>query len=138
MPNERTVFVFSGQFASIEEACLYSEPQWEPEPDENASDEAYAAWEDRNPTHQLKRNINHYLDNDFIETIGDISEMSRHQYLRSMLKNKSDIDEIKAVEPANSSIFVLVFREAFDGFELKEPPISTEELTYCGEYACAY
>lgn len=136
MRKESTVFVFSGQFSSRAEACLYSEPQWEPEPDENATNEDYAAWEDRNPTHQLKRNINHYLDHDFIETIDDMNEMSRHQYLEALLKHKNDIETIKAVEPHASNILVLVFREAFDGLDLNVPPTSTEELTYCGEYLC--
>ncbi len=31
--------VFAGTFASREEACLYTEEQWEPEPDDSVSDE---------------------------------------------------------------------------------------------------
>ncbi|WP_086932930.1 hypothetical protein [Agarilytica rhodophyticola] len=67
--HKAQVYVFSGKFQDRGEACLYSEPQWESEPDNSASDEEYNAWEDRNPTHKLKSNIDSYLDEDFIETV---------------------------------------------------------------------
>lgn len=52
--NDTKVYVFSGTFDTIEEACLYSEPQWGPKPNETASDEEYETWVDRNPTLQFK------------------------------------------------------------------------------------
>jgi len=132
---KQKVYVFSGVFASREEACLYSEPQHLPEPDESASDEEYAEWEDNCSTHELRNNIKHYLDNDFIETIDDNS-MCRYEYIESMLINKEEIKTIKHKAPKNSNILVLVFHEALGGFKLKEEPKPTKELTYCGEYNC--
>src|SRR5436190_21636780 len=73
----RTVHVFSGTFASREKACQYSEEQWErPAPDDSWSEEDYAAWEERNPTWLLRRDLRtppgaagFDLDPDFVETI---------------------------------------------------------------------
>jgi hypothetical protein len=62
--------VFAGAFASRDDACMYTEVQWEPEPDSSVSDEDYRAWEDRNPSWRMKADLGDpYLDSDFIETI---------------------------------------------------------------------
>lgn len=61
--------VFSDYFQNRESACSYTEAQWESEPGANASDEEYAAWEERNPVWPLKDELGVYLDSDFIETI---------------------------------------------------------------------
>lgn len=124
------VNVFCGAFNSIEDACLYSEPQWEDEPDENVSDADYFEWEMRNPTHRLKENIHSYLDQDFIETINfDLN------YLSNININASDISIIKNMS-LGSSFMVLVYEEALGGFDLKSPPASNSFLKYCGCYEC--
>lgn len=58
--TQTKVYIFSGTFSDVEEACLYSQPQWEPEPDETVSDKEYSDWQVRNPVHRLKENINSY------------------------------------------------------------------------------
>jgi len=124
------VYVFSGRFENIEAACLYSQPQWEPEPDESASDEEYVAWEDRNPSHELLKNIDSYLDEDFIETVDfDLN------YLSIIGVSASDIDHIKE-NSGGANVLVLVYEQALGGFPLKETPVSNSSLTYCGQYQC--
>ena len=125
------VHVFAGQFPSRSAACEYTEAQWEPEPSEDASDEDYAAWEQRNPVWPLRRDLDVYLDSDFIETIdGD----ERDSYLEGLLEDGSAISEIRRLAPEGGNVYVLVFREALGDFsgDLK----STPKLTYCGEFPC--
>ncbi|TCK08657.1 hypothetical protein [Marinobacterium mangrovicola] len=126
--QEKFVYVFSGEFEDIDAACLYSQPQWEPEPDESVSDEEYAAWEDRNPSHQLRKNIDSYLDEDFIETV-DLD----FQYLSSIGVAASDIAHIKE-NIVGANVLVLVYEQALGGFSLKEKPVSNSSLTYCGQF----
>ncbi|MEM9537734.1 MAG: hypothetical protein AAGA40_18930, partial [Cyanobacteria bacterium P01_E01_bin.45] len=76
--------VFVGKFASREDACQHTEEQWEPEPSDTATDEYYAAWEDRNPIWPFSDELGVWLDHDFIETI-DGSD--RYDYLNSYLTN---------------------------------------------------
>ncbi|MBA4502536.1 hypothetical protein [Marinobacterium marinum] len=125
-----TVYVFSGTFESIEEACLYSQPQWEAEPSESASDEEYAAWEDRNPSHNMLSNIGPYLDEDFIETI-DFDP----GYLSGIKISKSDIAHIRS-RSLDANILVLVYEQALGGFSLRKAPVSNSSLTYCGHFYC--
>ncbi|WP_130537522.1 hypothetical protein [Thiomicrorhabdus indica] len=126
--QEMFVYVFSGEFENIEAACLYSQPQWEPEPDESVSDEEYAAWEDRNPSHELLKNIDSYLDEDFIETV-DLD----FQYLSNIGVAASDIAHIKE-NVGGANVFVLIYGQALGGFPLKETPVSNSSLTYCGQF----
>ncbi len=128
--NKTSVYIFSGKFDSVQEACLYSQSQWEPEPDDSVSDKEYAEWEDRNPIHKLKENINSYLDEDFIETI-DID----FHYLENIHLQESDVENVKALSK-EANIFILVYEQALGGFELKKKPVSSKELVYCGQYDC--
>jgi hypothetical protein len=126
--NERKLHVFAGTFSSRDEACLHSEPQWEPEPDDTVSDEDYAAWEDRNPIWALRDELGVGLDSDFIETIdGD----NRYEYLGGYLVNADDLDAIRTAA-GDSNILVLVFPDA-----LHRPDAefrSTSRMVYCGSY----
>jgi len=126
--QEMFVYVFSGEFENIEAAYLYSQPQWEPEPDESVSDEEYAAWEDRNPSHELLKNIGSYLDEDFIETV-----YLNFQYLSSIGIAASDIAHIKE-NIGEANVLVLVYEQALGGFPLKEKPVSNSSLNYCGQF----
>ncbi|MPW31482.1 hypothetical protein F9L16_21135 [Agarivorans sp. B2Z047] len=128
--SETKIYVFSGTFSCIEEACLYSQPQWEPEPDESVSDDEYEKWEDSNPSHQLEKNIDSYLDEDFIETV-DLN----YEYLKSFKLSESDMDKVKE-KSAGDNIFVLVFEDALGGFRLENEPKSTSQLNFCGAYKC--
>ena len=127
---KKKLYVFAGKFNSLEEACLYSEPQWEPEPDDSVSDGEYSIWEDRNPTHELKENIDTYLDNDFIETVE-----CDFEYLLSYRIKTEDIGEIR-IKAKEANFFVLVYEDALGGFPLDSEPKSNSVLTYCGSYVC--
>jgi len=128
-----TVHVFVGEFPTRADACEYTEAQWEPEPDENSSAEEYAAWDERNPSWALRKDLDIYLDSDFIETIdGD----ERYSYLESLLEEKGSISEIRDKAPEGANIVVLVFVEALGGHSAEVT--STEKLTYCGEYRCRH
>ena len=128
--KKTSVYIFAGHFKDREEACSYSESQWEPEPDQSVSDEEYSEWEDRNPTHKLKKNISSYLDEDFIETV----EVD-YQYLSNFNLGEENIAKVKVL--ANeANYFVLVFNDALDGFKLESQPESNSILTYCGHYEC--
>ncbi|HEY1067310.1 MAG TPA: hypothetical protein VGE52_14410 [Pirellulales bacterium] len=126
-----SVHVFVGRLASRAEACLYTEQQWEPEPDESASDEEYEEWEDRNPTWMLKEDLNPpYLSPDFIETI---TTADRFAYLGRLLTDPQGIEQIEA-QGRGSNTLVLIFSGAFAEF----PAVmrSTPTLRYLGEFGC--
>ena len=120
--------VFVGSFSSREEACQYTEPQWQPEPGDEASDEEYAAWEDRNPIWPLREELGVGLDSDFIETIDG---HGRYEYLLCYLVNPSDLELVrKASQDAN--FLVLLFPDALHDRNAKLH--STSKLTYCGAF----
>ncbi len=124
------VHVFIGSFAGSDDACMYTEPQWEPKPDETVSDEVYRAWEERNPDWQMKRDLgNVYLDSDFIETIDGAD---RFDYLATLLMEPNAMDRVRANVGVDDNILVLIFSEALGGFaaEMK----STPQLKYCGQF----
>ncbi len=126
--THQQMHVFAGRFSSREEACVYSEAQWEAEPDESATDEEYAAWEERNPVWGLRDDLRIGLDSDFIETIdGD----GRYDYLCEYLVDRSDIETICS-KSGDANVLVLFFPDA-----LHDPSASlasTSRLTYCGVY----
>lgn len=123
-----TLHVFAGSFPSRDDACLHSEPQWEPEPDDSASDEEYAAWEGRNPAWELRDDLGVGLDSDFIETIdGD----ERYDYLAGYLVDDSDLDAVRTAAGI-SSILVLIFADALH--DRKAELKSTTRLIYCGAF----
>ena len=123
------IYVFAGEFKDRTEACVYSEPQWEPEPDDSVSDEEYLAWENRNPVHKLKDNLDTYLDSDFIETV-----TLDYDYLSSLNISYKDIEKIRETISPKFNYMVLVFEDALGGLELNSSPTSTEFLHYCGRY----
>lgn len=109
---------------------MYSQAQWEPEPNESVSDEEYSEWEERNPTHELRENIPCFLDEDFIETVA----MS-FQYLSDIGMSEPDI--AKVLNKANeSNVLVLVYESALGGFNLESEPISNSNFFYCDHYKC--
>lgn len=126
------VHVFVGVFASREDACAYTESQWEPEPDDSVSDEEYQAWEDRNPSWQMKADLgNPYLDSDFIETIDGPDRLN---YLAKLLTEPEAIGRVRAIVGLDHNVIVLIFSEALGGFaaEMKSTPL----LKYCGQFQC--
>ena len=133
--GDTTVYVYAGGFRDREDACAYALDQWEPKPPPTATEAEYEAWEDRNPTWQMRSDLGEaYLDHDFIEVIDDMEHLSRYDYLRSMLKNADDIAGILSSAGPDTNILVLIFKEALGGFEAQMR--STPRLTYCGEFPC--
>jgi hypothetical protein len=127
----KTVHVFSGVFGSREKACLYSEEQWEvPAPDDSWSEEAYSAWEERNPSWLLDRDLKvEYLSPDFIETIFGPDKID---YLERQLANEADRRKLRAEISEQDDTLVLIYSPAFEG---KEARLSlTPRLKYHGEY----
>jgi hypothetical protein len=126
-----TVHVFAGHFDNRESACAYTEAQWESEPGAEATDEEYAAWEERNPVWLMKDELNAYLDSDFIETIfGE----GRYEYLGQRLTQPDALANIRKLAGEESNTLVLIFFEALGGFSAEMK--STSKLQYCGQFAC--
>lgn len=126
-----SVHVFVGRFADRQDACAYTEPQWEPEPDDSVSDEEYEEWEERNPSWKLRDHLGpEYLTPDFIETITDAD---RFDYLARLVGDSAAAARLKE-EAGAANTLVLVFSGAFG----ERPPKvrSTPFLTYLGEFAC--
>ena len=126
-----TLHVFSGVFGSRENACRYSEQQWErPAPDDSWSQVEYSAWEDRNPTWLLRQDLTvENLDPDFIETIFGSDKM---HYLASQLTSEADRQKLFSEIPQQTDTLILIMSAAFDG--KKASLSSTPKLRYHGEY----
>jgi hypothetical protein len=131
MTTHTTVYVFAGAFPSRDDACLYTQEQWELEPGEDVSDDEYAAWEDSNPSWKMAEDLDLYLDPDFVETIdGD----DRYAYLQDLLVNKDAISTVQQRAPSDANILVLIFKPALGGFAAEMKSIGN--LVFCGEYPC--
>jgi len=128
----QTLHIYSGTFGSRENACQYSERQWEkPEPDDSWSDEEYSAWENRNPAWLLRRDLAvAFLDSDFIETIFG-AEMI--EYLDSQLTSDADRQKLRTEIPQQADTLVLIMSVALNGQKVSLS--STSPLQYHGEYA---
>ena len=115
-----------GKFRDRNDAYAYALDHWEPGPPPAASEEEYDAWEDRNPTWQMRTDLGEvHLDHDFIEVIDNSEHLSRYDYLKSMLKNADDFAGILRSASPDANILVL------GGFEAQMR--STARLSYCGE-----
>jgi len=69
MLESSDIHVFTALFATKDEASTFGHPHWEPEPSQDASEEEYTAWEDRNPIWPMKSELSCSIDNDFVEII---------------------------------------------------------------------
>jgi hypothetical protein len=111
-----TFHVFSGTFGSREEACRYTEQQWEEDSDD--------------PTWELRGDLPvPYLSPDFIETIFGQEKM---EYLESQLAREADFGGLEAEIPADADTLVLIMSPAFDGKKVQLSSIP--KLRYHGEY----
>lgn len=129
---EDHVHVFVGEFVTRDDACQYTEAQWEPEPDEDVSDEEYEAWEERNPQWQMRTDLGEpYLDSDFIETIDGVD---RFNYLAGLITETGAVEAIRAKALPSDNILVLIFTKALGGFAAEMQ--STPRLKYCGKFPC--
>ena len=128
----KTVHVFGIRPGTCGEDEGYALPHWEPEPPEEASDEEYDQWQERNPVWGLRTDLGCYLDEDFVEYFDD-SDRDMMAYVESQLANPGDIEAIRAALPEVREI-VLVFSEALDGSPATMK--STSGADYAGEFAC--
>lgn len=69
MSESSDIHVFTALFATNDGASAFGHPHWEPDPSQDASDEEYTAWEDRNPIWPMKSELGCSIDNDFVEII---------------------------------------------------------------------
>lgn len=120
------VHVFIGNFNTPEEALLYTTPQWEPEPDDSVSDEAYSEWENNNPKWKMETDLNCTLDEDFIETITE----DQFNYLNSIVQQPERIKKWETKLASSKAILVLIFEQAIS--LQNEPLKSTETIQYIG------
>ncbi|MFZ6798964.1 hypothetical protein [Undibacterium sp. Di24W] len=110
---------------------LYSEAQWEPEPSADASELEFDTWEARNPMWQLKRELDVYLDADFVETIHGAHLFS---YLSELLVDATEVDAIWTSATLEANTVLLIFDQALGGFPVRLS--STSRLDYVGEFRC--
>ncbi len=134
MSTSKSDFIFLGSFDSRQAACEYTEPQWEPEPGDEVSDEEYSAWEDRNPHWQMRADFGlTYLNSDFIEAIDG---EDRYEYLGSLLTDAAATQKVREQAGSEDNVLVLVFSSALGGFPEEAKMKSTPRLRYCGVYEC--
>jgi len=105
--------------------------KWErPAPGDSWSAEDYAAWESRNPTWPLRKDLAITpLDPDFIETVFGPQKLD---YLRSQLATEPDRRNVLEQISQDADTLVLILSEAFGGKQVR--PSSTPRLNYHGEY----
>ena len=131
----RKLHVFIASFETEGQALTYSQPHWKPEPSEEASDEEYQAWEDRNPLWPMKRELGDAeLDEDFIETIWAVDDGLTGpdwKYLSGRLET-ADVEACKAIALSRGSALILIDELGLGGLDFK--PSSTSTITYCGSY----
>ena len=123
------IHVFIGKFLNRELALKYTEPFWEPEPNENVSDEEYNEWEDRNPIFEMANDLDCFLDSDFIETITD---SNKTEYLKSMLEVPSKINATESELNSEKSVLVLIFEKAINSEDFSFG--DTPKLKYKGVF----
>lgn len=132
----QTIHVFTALFENKDEALAYTQPQWEPEPPDEVSDEEYEAWEDRNPSCRMKEDLGFdgFLDEDFVETIwrargrGDDVDW---KYLSDLI-GSANTNACKNIASDDSNTLILIDAQALGG--LSANLSSTTAMTYCGTF----
>ncbi len=130
MSESSDIHVFTALFATNDGASAFGHPHWEPDPSQDASDEEYTAWEDRNPIWPMKSELGCSIDNDFVEIIWKSGEEPDWEYLVSRMELTQVAEIRRQTERANT--LVLIDHTAIEG----GPPEfgSTSRLTYHGRY----
>lgn len=127
------VHVFGIKPGTKGEDLGYAYPHWEPEPGEDASDDEYHAWEDRNPLWGLRQDLGCYLDSDFVEYFGN-EDCDIWEYLSTYVKDSGDIRKIREHLIACRDL-VLIFDSALGGHDVELA--ETEGALYAGEFDCS-
>jgi hypothetical protein len=132
MPDT-TIHVFAGQFRDGDEACIYSQEQWDETPVLLMTEEERRASMTRYPYWPMCTDLGiEYLGHDFIETIGDKDDLNRYDYLQTMLSNPKDIERIRQKAGPGANMLVLIFEQALGGIDVNMK--STPRLIYCGAF----
>jgi WD40 repeat protein len=137
--SHMTIHVFGIKPGSKGEEVGYAYPQWEPEPGDEATDEEYEAWEDRNPIWGLRDDLGCYLDCDFVEHqssegLASFGYADVWAYLATQIKRADDVEKIKE-KLKDCRELVLIFDSALGGFEATMR--DTDGAWYAGEYLSA-
>lgn len=130
MSKNSNIHVFTALFATHDEAVGFGRPQWEPEPGDEASDEEYSAWEDRNPVWPLKAELGCFIDGDFVEVIWKNGDNPDWLYLASRL-NRTQVATIQGQTKVANTL-ILIDQTAIGGSPLKFAHGS--KLTYHGAH----
>ncbi|SCB62060.1 hypothetical protein GA0061105_1315 [Rhizobium aethiopicum] len=130
MSDNPYIHVFTAHFATNDEASTFGHPHWEPEPGQDASDEEYSAWEDRNPIWPLKSELGCSIDSDFIEIVWKSDQEPDWDYLLSRLDLKQVEVIRRQTETANT--LVLIDQTAIGDERLEFQ--STARLNYHGRH----
>jgi len=130
MPESSDIYVFTAHFATNDEASAFGHPHWEPEPGQDASDEEYSAWEDRNPIWPLRSELGCSIDSDFVEIIWNSGKEPDWEYLLSRL----DLKQVNMIRSQTGTTNTLVL---IDQTAIGNEPTefrSTARLTYHGRH----
>ncbi|TDK31262.1 hypothetical protein E2F50_20170 [Rhizobium deserti] len=129
LPNS-SIHVFTALFESSEEAFAFAHPHWEPEPGDDASDEEYAAWEDRNPVWPMKVELGYRIESDFVGVVWSRGDQPDWQYLASRL-NAAQVAAIMG-QTTSANCLVLIDQAAIKDERVEFKP--TGSLTYHGSF----
>ena len=131
--TDSTVHVFVGKFRDLDEACAYSNEQWDETPVLLMTEEERRVSEARYPYWPMRDDLGvDFLDHDYIEIIADMDGLNRYDYLKTILSNPEDGEHISQQADPEANILVLIFKGALGGLEV--PMRSTPHLRYCGEF----
>jgi hypothetical protein len=129
------IHIFCGFFANGKEADEFISQQWLPEP-QGVSDAEYANWENNNPTWALEKDLEFFMDSDFVETAYDVP------YIQTLIESESEKEKfLKSIPTEGSPAFIIVSKDGIWGDRRNpkdrnniRPPEDTEKLIYLGRY----
>lgn len=129
----KRVYIFSGNFVSLADACLYSEHQWE-EDQPAVGMQEYTNWEEYYPSPSLLDELKlKHLNSDFVETVGGDECLA---YVYRVLASTEECERFNHAIHAEDNVFVLIYAEALNGKSAQM--MDTSQLHYLGEYQCRY
>ena len=127
--------IFCGFFDNDAEADEYIYEQWVPEP-QGVTDDEYANWENNNPTWQLEKDLEFFMDSDFVEHAYDPS------YIENLIQSESEKEEfLNSIPTECKPVFIVVIKDGIWG-DRRNPkentnirsPENNEKLKYLGRY----
>jgi hypothetical protein len=130
--------LFIAFFETSEQLVEFAEERWEPEPDENSSEQEHAAWSDRNPAWALEDELGYYMDSDFVEYHHGKAKLN---YVLQEVESEQEREYIRSAVLESHNSFIIVGIDSIYGdkrAETKGPkirePESTDKLFYVGKF----